>query len=211
MGNNGKLRGNIARVAVRSLIGDVLDIGHRDRPNPFCIRDTTRHAFCRYLAARTWSPSSRYNPCTMTARNGAFALHTVEDLLKKLKYDMQRLEANPADSYAAFDFFITAFHMKDWANKSGLRIKPKHSSEKVLMDVCRHLANGSKHFDMESSGVIEGTEHVEGAFDSSFRDNAFQVERLVVHLKGQAAKQLGDSVEATALARKAIYYWERKL
>ena len=147
----------------------------------------------------------------MTTRNGAFALHTVEDLLKKLKFDMNRLEANPSDSYAAFDFFITAFHMQHWPNKSGLRIKPKLSHEKVLMGVCGQLANGSKHFNMESNDVIEGTEHVEGAFDPSFQDNAFQLERLVVHLKGQAAKQLGDIVEATDLARKAVDYWEGKL
>jgi hypothetical protein len=157
------------------------------------------------------APSSSYNPCAMTTKNGAFALHALEDLLKKLKFDMKRLEANPADSYAAFDFFITAFHMKDWANKSGRRIKPKNSNEKVLMDICAQLANGSKHFDIESNEVIKETEHVEGAFDTSFQDNAFQVERLVVHLKGQAAKQLGDIVDATALAQMAVHYWEGKV
>jgi hypothetical protein len=147
----------------------------------------------------------------MTSQNGSFALHNAEDLLKKLKHDMQRLESNTTDSYAAFDFFITAFHMKDWPNKNGKKVKPKLSHEKVVMAVCAQLANGSKHFKWESNESVKNTEHVEGAFDSSFQADAFQVERMLVHLKGQAARQLGETVEATALARKVLEYWKAKL
>jgi len=148
----------------------------------------------------------------MTTTNGAFALRTVEDLLKKLKHDMKRLEASPTDSYAAFDFFITAFHMQEWPDNRGSRVRSKYSHEKVLMDVCAHLANGSKHFSVGSNESIKGTEHVDGGFDSSlFQADSFQVERLLVHLKGKAAQLLGEIVEATALGRKVLEYWEAKV
>ncbi len=43
-----------------------------------------------------------------------FELRTPADLLAKLKADGERLRAEPADSHAAFDFFVTAWHLADW-------------------------------------------------------------------------------------------------
>jgi hypothetical protein len=48
------------------------------------------------------------------AEKGIFALRTAKDLFGKLEHDLVRVKKNPADSYAAFDFFVTAFHLKEW-------------------------------------------------------------------------------------------------
>jgi hypothetical protein len=45
---------------------------------------------------------------------GIFELRNPEDLFEILKHDFERLRENPTDSFAAFDFFITAYHIWDW-------------------------------------------------------------------------------------------------
>ena len=149
----------------------------------------------------------------MTTNAGVFALRTPADLLAKLGHDYERLTANPADSYAAFDFFVTALHMKDWLAASGQTVTPRPGYELELWKVCSHLGNGSKHFEVspERHHSIKGTEHAGGAFDPHvFQPDAFQVGRLIVHLEEEAATKLGESVDAVTLARKVLDYWERK-
>jgi hypothetical protein len=48
------------------------------------------------------------------AFKGLFELRTATDLLAKLERDLIRLQSNRLDGDAAFDFFVTAYHMLDW-------------------------------------------------------------------------------------------------
>ena len=50
----------------------------------------------------------------MNKFKGFFELQTAQDLLRKLRHDSQRVKQSPMDSYAAFDFFVTAHHMLEW-------------------------------------------------------------------------------------------------
>ncbi len=50
----------------------------------------------------------------MSKFQGFFELATPPDLLKKLRHDLSRVQQNLTDSYAAFDFFVTAEHILDW-------------------------------------------------------------------------------------------------
>ncbi len=43
-------------------------------------------------------------------------LITPKYLLRKLEHDYARVQRNPRDTYAAFDFFVTAEHMVDWVS-----------------------------------------------------------------------------------------------
>jgi hypothetical protein len=63
--------------------------------------------------------------------HGVFELRTPEDLLGKLRVDLKRLEADPLDQYAAFDFFVSASHMPDWLSPGqfgGLGMPGKRSA-----------------------------------------------------------------------------------
>ena len=51
--------------------------------------------------------------------DGFFDLRSPVDLLDKMRRDFKRLRAAPKDTYAAFDFFVTASHMHEWLNGSG--------------------------------------------------------------------------------------------
>ena len=50
----------------------------------------------------------------MTEMKGIFELNTSRDLLEKLRFDVRQLENDPTNTYLAFNFFVTAEHMKDW-------------------------------------------------------------------------------------------------
>ena len=45
---------------------------------------------------------------------GFFELQKPADLLAKLRHDYKRLQSMPTDTYAAYDFFVTGYHMLDW-------------------------------------------------------------------------------------------------
>jgi hypothetical protein len=51
---------------------------------------------------------------------GVFDLRSPEQLREKLEADFKRVLGDPLDSYAAFDFFVTAWHLVEW-NSSRVR------------------------------------------------------------------------------------------
>ena len=57
----------------------------------------------------------------MAAKRTGFSpkLETPADLLGKMRHDLDRLEADPSDEYAAWDFFIEAHHIREWVEKAG--------------------------------------------------------------------------------------------
>jgi hypothetical protein len=153
----------------------------------------------------------------MSQFKGFFALQKPDDLLAKLKHDYQRLQCSPMDTYAAFDFFVTGYHMLDWLypdDKKRRDQKAKREQEEkdhVILQVCKHIANGIKHFRALDKTLksISDTRVQEAAFQRDvFQENAFQVPALIVHLDGEAAKQFGPEVECVALARQVLQHWE---
>lgn len=149
----------------------------------------------------------------MSTFKGLFALQRPQDLLTKLRHDFKRLELSPLDQYAAFDFFVTAEHMVDWQyphdTDSSKRTKLKNST--VLLQVCSHIANGSKHFQATAKQhvSVKTTEVHSGAFQrDAFQADAFDVSRLIVQLQGRAARELGKSIDVLELARRVLEFWE---
>jgi hypothetical protein len=81
-------------------------------------------------------------------KSGFGELRTAKDLLRKLEHDYVRMVNAPADTYAAFDFFVTAEHVLDWhlpGNVNGTRRKLERKNDKLLA-LLSHVANGGKHF-----------------------------------------------------------------
>ena len=81
-------------------------------------------------------------------RGGIFALSTVDDLFAKARRDLDRLRNDPADSYAAFDFFVTARHIPDWLYPND-KAKIEHLfRDNYELRLCRHIADQGKHFEV---------------------------------------------------------------
>ncbi len=105
------------------------------------------------------------------SKTAKFGLTTPYDLYAKLKYDADLLlrrrkenaEEYRLEEFEAFNFFVTAWHLyKDWLQGSSLD-KPKHALEKIntatsnfieIKDVIRDIANGSKHFELNTSAKV---------------------------------------------------------
>jgi hypothetical protein len=128
-------------------------------------------------------------------------LQSPEDLVTKLRHDLDRIETDPLDAYAAFDFVVTARHLPDWDRTKGplLRSNP-------FMTVVADLAEGAKHFgEKRDKTPRPEVSAVSGAFDPNvFQHNAFDVGRLVVRLEGAEAAQLGDEIDVVDLARAVL-------
>jgi hypothetical protein len=79
---------------------------------------------------------------------GLFELKSVSDLVEKARHDLARLRANPSDTYAAFDFFVTARHVPDWLFPQERAKRDALFAQFVELRICRHLADGGKHFEL---------------------------------------------------------------
>jgi hypothetical protein len=127
---------------------------------------------------------------------------------------------DPLKPDAAFNFFVTAEHMLDWVYpKRHNQAKRKAEKQRsVLLQICSHLANGAKHFEVEDPQhkSVESTETAGGYFPPSFYPPGFfpnahfgAGRTLVVRLKGAAAAQFGPTVGAPDLAEQVMAYWDK--
>jgi hypothetical protein len=145
-----------------------------------------------------------------------FELRTAKDLFNKLKRNLVRLEQNPVDEDAAFDFFVTAYHILDWLypGRDNKGQRDTHRDSEPLLQVCDDLCNGAKHFHLDAArhNRVSDTLTEAGAFDAGgFQQDAFDVGKLVVELSGTAAQSLGAKREVLQLARDVVNYWESQV
>ena len=143
---------------------------------------------------------------------GLFHLHNAKDLLEKLRHDFTRLERNSVDAYAAFDFFVTAWHLREWPYPGDDQKWRTRASESQLLPVCEHIAVGAKHFQPDSHrhDSVKATSLQDSAFQpGAFQSDAFQVGRLMVELDSNAAVTLGaTTMEVLELARGVLSFWD---
>ena len=140
---------------------------------------------------------------------GFFELQTAKDLLPKLQHDYDRLKKSPVDSYAAFDFFVTAYHMLDWEYDATQKKTTYEKRENWFLPVCGQLANGAKHFQASGKAVKKIIVY-EGAFDLGFcAPTAFDADELRVELGEKAASEYGrPAIEVLELADKVLHFWK---
>ncbi len=142
--------------------------------------------------------------------SGFGEIRTPRDLVRKLEYDLDRLEKSPQDQYAAFDFFVTAEHIVDWIHPKDRAARTRLRSSSPLLQITSHIANGAKHFEatakhLRSVADIEKFRVVE---PGCVEDSCFE-EPLVVHLTPAEEKTMGQStIEVASLAQRVLEYWK---
>ena len=77
--------------------------------------------------------------------SGLWGLTAVEQLLPKLRDDLKRMETEPQNPFPAYDFFVTAYHMYEWAGKGDKSIK-KQLEREPLVRLAGEIATRAKHF-----------------------------------------------------------------
>ena len=148
-----------------------------------------------------------------------FRLQGPQDLFQKLKHEYVTLNSNPTDSYGAYNFFVTAWHLLDWlypgdANKS---VRSKLRGSEPLLQVLDHLASGAKHFEIDPKRHTSVRKTggppswAEIPFSQSPGRRPVNSNVLYVFLDGPAATRYGPYVSVTDLASKVVDFWEQRL
>jgi hypothetical protein len=152
--------------------------------------------------------------------HGLGALQSPQDLLAKIQRDLKRMEVNPLDSDAAFDFFVTAYHMHEWISHA----YPGQSKSEYWKDVVRrepllgitgNVGNGAKHFVAEKWKQVSSVRRLTGMFGDSFGNsfgNSFGPRRLQIQLAPAEAQRMGrTSVGALEIAKAITDFWTKEL
>jgi hypothetical protein len=150
---------------------------------------------------------------------GIFELTSAPDLLKKLRYEFDLLKREPRNSYVAFNFFVTAEHLPDWLypGKTNREKRTQVRKTSVLLQICSHIANGAKHFEVEDKHhqSVSDTRRTGGMFSAgmfkpqAFAGQVFSKGGLFVHLKGNAEQQFGERISVLELAERVHDFWDK--
>ena len=149
---------------------------------------------------------------------GLFQLRSPHDLLDKMRSDLEKFKKSPTDPYSAFKFFVTAEHMKDWTFPGERNRTRREALEKAepLLQVCSHVANGAKHFEVEAKHhrSVADTRRRGGYWPLGFWASGYwnrdywSKGALIVELTGAARSQLGSRITAVELAERVFHLWE---
>ena len=144
---------------------------------------------------------------------GFFAIETARDVFGKMERDFARLKASPADSDAAFNFFVTAYHIIDWLAR-GDEGKLKVLRQGAIPRICKHLANGAKHLTLrEPHDAIQHADAMPSPFASGrFASGRFAQGWLAVDLGPSERDELRVArIDAVTLAEKVIEHWRKRV
>jgi hypothetical protein len=149
-------------------------------------------------------------------------LQTDRDLLGKLERDLARLNKNPADSDAAFDFFVAAFHLLDWKYPDTVAGHQARRQALIrsepLLSIAGHIANGAKHFEATRWNSVQdvrqigtGAHFAPGYWSPNhWPDGYWARPRLSIVLTPGEAANLGvPALDVLQSARKLYQFWQR--
>lgn len=136
-------------------------------------------------------------------------LQTVRDLLGKLERELGRLQSDvSADTY--FNFAVTAYHICDWIEgdstvPNAARRDLPNVRRLLPIQVCRDIANGSKHFRLNyTNAVVADATCIAPSYDvGRYGAGPFGVGESVIQVT-LADGTLRDGLE---LAREATRLW----
>ncbi|WP_042886288.1 hypothetical protein [Cupriavidus necator] len=140
------------------------------------------------------------------SKTGFLALRTAQDLFAKAERDLAALEYNPQSADAAFNFFVTAHHIADWAG--ALDSRDQHP----LLKICRHIADGVKHFELTAkhhnlvSGVVD-----ESYVDDGYFEPGYVEQDVHILLEPNNGLTNADRIDVLELARLVIAFWRQRL
>lgn len=143
---------------------------------------------------------------------GVFGLITFDDLFSKLEWEYKQLASDPNNTYLAFNFFVTAWHLLEWKypDPKGKNTRKNIRDNEPLLRICEHLAVGAKHF--EPTSKKHTSVKASGVFDSwggSWGESwGSSWKSLKVVLDSEFHGLYGKEVSVKKLADDALEYWK---
>ena len=150
---------------------------------------------------------------------GIFQLKSAQDILAKARHDFGRLQSDPTDAYAAFDFFVTVRHIPEWLYPNEPAKVSALFSQHVELRICRHLAEGAKHFEATDPRhkQVANTSMSLGAWGKAWAKGAWKPgvwgEGLFIDLdpSDPDTHSLGARLNALKLAENALAIVEKAI
>jgi hypothetical protein len=153
---------------------------------------------------------------------GFFEMTTYVYLFQKLEREYERWKADPLNVDHAWNFFVTAEHLPDWMGRThtgppllgGESIK-KFKTDRPLLRICSHLANGGKHLiphPKQHSSVDRTVCELTGYIEDGYIEDGYFAEEpmLRVYLTPDELAALGRDtadVDALWLADRIMELW----
>jgi hypothetical protein len=160
----------------------------------------------------------------MSRSPGLFSLQRPIDLVHKLEHDYARMAQEPLNPYPAFDFFISGWHMLEWAlpGEANKWQRARLARRTPLLQICSELANGSKHLQLrkeQQQSVLDtvaraGATYGEAQYGTSRYGTPAGLE---IRLRPHQAKALygqvdaPDFIDAPDLAGRLLAFWRAYL
>ncbi|MBI2747788.1 MAG: hypothetical protein HYX43_00225 [Burkholderiales bacterium] len=135
----------------------------------------------------------------------------------KARHDIGRLRSDPTDAYAAFDFFVTVRHVPDWLYPNQPTKRDRLFSKHVELRICRHLADGAKHFEATHPRhkQVASTWKSSGAWGNAWAKGVWKPgvwgDGLFISLdpSDSDTKSIGSRISALQLAERALAIVEK--
>jgi hypothetical protein len=166
------------------------------------------------------------------AMHNFFDLQTPEDLLRKVEREYERWKADPLNADFAWNFFVTAEHLRDWIYYQDMPTTGKkrpdlldHKAPGDFKDthletrICSHLANGAKHFHLreERHHSVERTARaMSGWVEDGYVEDGWVGKAPVLQVSVTPDEQAAlhwDAAERDALwfAARVLEFWQARL
>lgn len=154
----------------------------------------------------------------MTGPQVTFKFKTPRELLEKAQREKARFiktyrawQANGSDEDTVADHFwnfvVTAYHVCDWAKHLGKDDVHQFVDSDEALAVCRVLANGSKHFEIDKNRY-ESAPAVETAPTISAGGVSSLMVPVTPKIKIQSERGTRTRFEAAELADRVVTAWE---
>ncbi len=157
----------------------------------------------------------------MENNKGFINLITESDLFDKLLWEKEQLTKEPWNSYHAFNFFVTGYHLADWIFKGETRSDDYKNFIKsnIELFLTSQIANGAKHFSLKSKDYSDDKRGIsriksESYYEKGYIEDGFIMDELIMRIKGSELGQNRQQLSYQIHARVALHRnapWKRSV
>lgn len=142
-----------------------------------------------------------------------FGFRSDSELFDKLQADYQRLASDPLDSYAAYDFFVTAWHLVDWTHPSARDSGGREAllARAPVLRICEQVAAGETYIGPYATpyALVGDTESGVPWAPITWPPSTWTGD-LFIRLDGRARELYGDQVTVMQLAQSVLHVWRNE-
>jgi hypothetical protein len=137
----------------------------------------------------------------MKNNQGFGKLVTVEDYWNKLCWEYDELKNDSHNTYKAFNFVITAYHLLEWIAPKpigGQNVEwPQIKQNIQHLKVCEQLANGAKHFEVDKKRHKSvKTLKSDGYVEEGYVEEGYFEEQIIITLSDSSTLTILDLAES---------------